>query len=309
MTVKILTILALIAAAVFIGIVSLYIYRRLTFVPTADRQAQAEKINRDLSSTGFAYSLRDDCFYATVDCWQRKSGYCKLYDDSAAAFQMIIDCEPVPFSYAGKDWLIELWKGQYGITTGAEVGFYQKIENESSSGAFYRSVSDKEMLPMMFNLRKNGKPFLKRSGIHWWLTGFRLGAFSDPEELSLAVKIRFREVGMAQAFIRSLRNLGYTRREATISGLMVSVCFTKPHTKQPITQSGVAAEAVQVINQNNCRLYEKVTNDYTETLDKLEYIKAMVPGLYRFFLDSLYSKAFYGAFSHILDRFFQGENP
>lgn len=40
--------------------------------------------------------------------FQRDLGYCKLYDDSAATMDMIIGCEPIYFTYGGKDWLIEL---------------------------------------------------------------------------------------------------------------------------------------------------------------------------------------------------------
>mgnify|MGYP000621142798 CR=1 FL=1 len=29
------------------------------------------------------------------------------------------------FDYQGKTWLLEFWKGQYGINTGAEIGIYR----------------------------------------------------------------------------------------------------------------------------------------------------------------------------------------
>ena len=42
---------------------------------------------------------------------------------------MIIDCEPICFMYGGKNWMIELWKGQYGLETGGEIGVYNAAEN------------------------------------------------------------------------------------------------------------------------------------------------------------------------------------
>ena len=63
---------------------------------------------------------------------------------------MIMDCEPVEFSYGGKRWLIELWKGQYGITTGGEIGIYntkrEDIDHEKFKGTFYENIQDDERL-------------------------------------------------------------------------------------------------------------------------------------------------------------------
>ena len=42
----------------------------------------------------------------------------------APRFQMVFDALPVYFDYQKKTWLIEFWKGQYGINTGAEIGIY-----------------------------------------------------------------------------------------------------------------------------------------------------------------------------------------
>ena len=33
---------------------------------------------------------------------------------------MVFETLPVYFDYAGKTWLIQIWKGQYGICTGCE---------------------------------------------------------------------------------------------------------------------------------------------------------------------------------------------
>jgi hypothetical protein len=61
-----------------------------------------------------------------MDALQRKAGYCWNYDRAAPIFNMIIDCEPICFKYGGAKWMIELWKGQYGIMTGAEIGVYKE---------------------------------------------------------------------------------------------------------------------------------------------------------------------------------------
>ncbi len=301
-----------VALLLFAAVVGVFLYRKKTFIPTSDKQKQLENLNQDLFPSGFAYSPYGDYFYALIDCWQRKAGYCRLYDEGAAAFNMVMDCEPVTFSYAGKRWLIELWKGQYGLTTGAEVGIYSTSRSDISAdrfhGTFYESVSNYDMLPISFILKKNGKVLIRRSGIHWWLTGFKLGEFSDPSDLTLDVKIKFRERGMCRAFCEALEKLGYRRGEVSVLGNLVSLHFSSPHTKQPLPQKGLTAATAQELNKKNCRIFKEATKDYCDAPDKLEYLKAMFPGLYHFFLKSLYSKAFFDVFSWLLELIF-GKSP
>ena len=68
---------------------------------------------------GYAYLPAQDIFTSRLDVWQRDFGYCTLYDKAAFRFNMVFDCLPVYFEYDGRTWLLELWKGQYGINTGA----------------------------------------------------------------------------------------------------------------------------------------------------------------------------------------------
>lgn len=168
----------------FLIVVIVWQIRTHRFRPNPDKNAQQEQLNQDLKPAGFAYDRRTDTFYSLMDCWQRKMGYCRLYDEAAPGFNMIMHCEPVPFFYGGKRWLVELWKGQYGITTGGEIGVYnttlEDVHSEKFIGTFYESISDDERLPMAFVLRKNGKPIMRRKGLHWWLTGFKLGSSLHP---------------------------------------------------------------------------------------------------------------------------------
>lgn len=147
-------VISLIGAAVVIGLavaLVVWLIRVRRFRPTEDKQKQKDMLNADLEAAGFAYEPRGDYFYSRMYCWQRKTGYCRLYDEGASLFNMIMDCEPVTFSYGGKRWLIELWKGQYGITTGGEIGVYnthlEDIHTSRFTGTFYENISDAERLP------------------------------------------------------------------------------------------------------------------------------------------------------------------
>lgn len=299
------TVLLIIGAIILIIIVVLIIWRIPShrFHPDTDKLRQQRELNADLKETGFAYELKGDYFYSLMNCWQRQVGYCRLYDDAAPLFNIIMDCEPITFSYRGKRWLIELWKGQYGITTGGEIGVYNTTRNDVDTdefrGTFYENIGNDEMLNLSFVLRRNGKVILKRSAVHWWLTGFKLGQFSDTDMLTMDAKIIFPDQGMKEEFLKALTETGYSKKEYSSGRRSVFIHYTSPHSPQPRSRNKIAAALVQQANSNNCKLYEFTTAKYSQTLDKLEYIKAMAPELYKLFIDSLYARGVYDAFKWI----------
>ena len=143
---------------------------------------QLEELNQDLKPFGFAYDYTQDMFYSLMNGWQRSFGYFRLYDEASATFSMIIDCEPIYFNYRGMKWMIEFWKGQYGMTTGGEVGVYYTSGQDLNipgifNGTFYYCVKDEHRIDMSFALRKNGNLLFTRSAYHWWITGFNLAEF------------------------------------------------------------------------------------------------------------------------------------
>lgn len=222
----------------FLIVVIVWQIRTHRFRPNPDKTPNRNSLIQDLKPAGFAYDRRTDTFYSLMDCWQRKMGYCRLYDEAAPGFNMIMHCEPVPFFYGGKRWLVELWKGQYGITTGGEIGVYnttlEDVHSEKFIGTFYESISDDERLPMAFVLRKNGKPIMRRKGLHWWLTGFKLGEFSPTHTLTMDARITFPDKAMCRAFADSLRGIGYQPHEFSVRGRTAVVHYTTPHTPQSL---------------------------------------------------------------------------
>ena len=304
-------IIAAIAILLIIAGVAFYI-RIKRFRPNPDKAEQLKRLNEDIAEAGFAYDYKNDYFYSLHDCWQREAGYCRLYDEGSPLFNMIMDCEPVTFSYGGKRWLIELWKGQYGITTGAEIGVYntsrEDVHTEKFTGTFYEAISDEEQLDIAFVLLKNGKKLLKRSAHHWWLTAFKLGEYSDTEELVMKAKIRFPNDEMCEAFTNAMRDMGYSSMELTVRRRTVRILYTSPHSKQPYTQEGIGEDAVSGVNENNCKIFNFATAKYPDTMDKLEYVREFMPELYDFMLRSLYGQAFFKAFEWLLDLIY-GHRP
>ena len=107
---------------------------------------------------------------------------------------------------------------------------------------FYKCVGEAEYLPVAFKLTRDGCALFARGPErHWWLTGFRWGLLSRPEELRMDVSITFPDAGMRDAFVASLRAMGYPG--VRVADLAVSFVFDTPRTYQPRFGWGPMQEA------------------------------------------------------------------
>lgn len=263
-----------------------------------------EELNNTIEPFGFAYEANQDIFYSIMYPWQRDVGYCRLYDEAAAVLSMIIDCEPITFEYKGKRWLIEFWKGQYGMNTGGEVGIYYTTGIDLNipdvfNGTFYYCVKDEDRINMYFVLRKNGKDVFTRNGSHWWLTGFKLGEFSDPSELSMEIVLELYDQEMVEVFTLALQEAGYKEDEYAVNGNLIIILFNKPHSKQPLTRNIVLDHLMQQNNKSLCDSYKALTKGYTNSVDKLNIIRREAPELYTQSLNIGKPKAVFEAYDTI----------
>jgi hypothetical protein len=229
--------------------------------------------------------MHQDVFYTRIDAWQRDFGYCQLYDEAAAALGMIIDCEPIRFEYNNKRWMIEMWKGQYGMTTGCEIGVYTSEGPDLDipgvfNGTFYDCADDDDHLYLAYTLRKNREILFKRDGKHWWLTGFKLGEFSEPEQLTMDVAITLKDSIMCNAFVGALKKTGYSDYEMRVIQNTVWLFFDKPHSPQPLTRIEFTDRLTQKKNQVLCETYQNVTKDYLSTPEKLKALREKAPELF-----------------------------
>lgn len=233
---------------------------------------QLEEIREMLAETGYEYDPRQDIFYSTIDPWQRKLGYCSLYDEAAIPLGMVFDCEPVRFKYGGKNWMIELWKGQYGITTGGEIGVYTTtgpiIEIPGIfNGTLYFCADDSDNLSMTYTLLKNNEVMFSRAARHWWLTGFRLGEYADPEDLTIEASITLKDAAMRDAFLAALHEMGYGDNEVRSGGNTVLILFKEPHSKQPLTRTGIINSMALQGLKNNVALYKSAAGGINSIYD------------------------------------------
>lgn len=211
-----------------------------------------------ISVAGFSYNSEKDIFYSTRNAWQKNFGYSHLYDVAAPLFRMIIDTEPIRFSYNGKHWLITFWKGQYGIVTGAEIGIYNTKERKIRKNTVYLPVNDNEMLDMCFVLYKKGKKLIKIEAKHWWLAAFKLGEFSKPKELDMDINLTFPNREMLESFVKSFKKLGYNNDDYRIIDRTFIFNYKKPKTRKVWTRFWMFDSISQALNKKNVNLYNRL---------------------------------------------------
>ncbi len=176
---------------------------------------------KGILSLGYECSVYELIVYATVNSWMRNFGFDLLYD---------IFCYTTPFfnyitrrfkfNYDEKEWLIQVWKGNYLITNGAEVGIYNR--EKGAKGTYY-NCCDSEM-NMSMSLSVGEKLIFEKSDCHWWLNGFKLGKeLCSPNDMTLDFSIVFPNTEMAQAFAESVRSNYMQDTFCTLRGTLVSV--------------------------------------------------------------------------------------
>lgn len=249
-------------------------------------EKKVKRLNHVTGPFGFLYDPQQDIFYSRLHPWQRSLGYEKNYDEGAMLLSMVVHCEPIYFEYRGKLWLIECWKGQYGMTTGGEIGIYntekpKDYREGDERNLHYESVSDEEMIGMYFVLRAGGKPLLTRCNRHWWLTGFDLGVFSTPDMLTMCVQLAFPNDEMCFACYKGLLRAGYKQEEICLCRRRIEFLFNCPKTPQPVGKCRLLRFLAQRNNRRNCRIYEKRTRMFKRDLDKITFLCYRYPLLYR----------------------------
>lgn len=231
---------------------------------------------------GFFYDEKEDVFSSRLDAWQRSKGYTALFDKSAASANMVIDAWPVYFDYDGKTWLVEFWKGQYGINTGGEIGIYHTDEPVSPyfySITHFKAAEDDELPDICCRLMRKGEKVYEYCATHWWLTGFRMGTFSKSSDLILSATLNFESQMMAQAMFEGLRQSEQPRCKYRLCGreVYVQMDFSKKHA--PLKR--FHRFLVQRLNHFYCRCYFILTKPFTHTAERMIFLYYLLPGCFR----------------------------
>lgn len=246
-------------------------------------QEKCSLLNTLIEPIGFSYLADQDIFTSTRDAWQRKMGYQSLYNRGAAHFNMVFDYLPIYFNYNEKTWMIQLWKGQYGINTGCEIGVYcadRILCEEQFDRTLFHAVDDSDLLQMSLELTRNCKPVFQVSCRHWWLTGFCMGSFSSPEQLSLKASITFPNRTMLNAFVDELLKHAYCECDLDICGLTVTFHMKPVHLHKNCFQK-FSIWFSQWKNKKFCQIFLFTTRPFCLTLDRLLYLYYFLPFAFR----------------------------
>lgn len=233
---------------------------------------------------GYCYHC-NCCFFSSAhDAWQKKAGYTYLYDHLAPRFQMVTQSEPIYFDYDGRTWLIEFWKGQYGINTGAEIGIYHAdtiVPPKDYKTTMFNSISDEEMLPCSFMLYDKTGDYIRISDTHWWLTAFLTGRFSNPADLYMENSITFPNMEMLSAFIEGMYYAGYSPKDFQIYGLRLCFTFCEPKKEEHTLYIRFWKHFSQWKNRIFCKIYLWITRPFCNTEDRILYLYYYLPFAFR----------------------------
>ena len=172
----------------------------------------------------YQYSYQDDYYYTNdKDCWQDNFGFARVYDIVSPYIALEYDYTRVFFEYDNQDFMVQLWKGQYGyIFYGGEIGIYHKESDGKETGYFtFFKTADQKYWPKMemtlYHQQLNGewqREFTRDYDYYWWCTGFKPGHLRQVEpadELRIVARITFTDKEMATLFANGLKDCNFSQ--------------------------------------------------------------------------------------------------
>lgn len=157
-------------------------------------------------------------------CMQKHFGYNVLYDAGASLIDFSIETSRIKFTYGDKDWMIQLWKGQYisGAvgTVGSEIGVYTRPKGTVSAIGHYNCAEEEDWLKMEMTMFWDEfgdgsylPQFTRNYTDYWWATGFvdgQLANAKDSTPLRVLGRITFKDEEMATAFEDAIKAKGFS---------------------------------------------------------------------------------------------------
>lgn len=158
---------------------------------------------------GFNIDADDYTIYAIKNTWQRYFGFCITYDILANLTVYDYDTKRIYLTYGGKDWLFQIWKGIYFIANGAEIGIYNRPEQQFKTTVF-QCAPDEDMMVMSLELYQgNRRIFYREPQLHWWVIGFSIEEkVYDAKYLTAKGTIEFPNEEFAELFVSGAKKKG-----------------------------------------------------------------------------------------------------
>ncbi len=178
----------------------------------------------DQQILSYQYSYEDDYYYTNdKEAWQYDFGFGKIYDVVSPYILLEYDYVRVFFVYEEKDWMLQMWKGQYGlIFYGGEIGIYNRPHSEDGihEWTMFSCPAEEDWLGMEMTLwheQLDGtwvREFTRKYDKYWWCTGFKNGHLRQQEpadELRLTGRITFKDEQMTSLVANGLVSCGFAK--------------------------------------------------------------------------------------------------
>lgn len=181
---------------------------------------------KGMGQIGYDFDLDDMLIKATVNGWMRSFGFCLEYDAFSYTTPFFFyHTRRFKFNYGDKEWMIQIWKGNYLVSNGSEVGVYNR--NKGSFGSFYNCANNDDMLNMSLELWHGDEPIYQLEKTpHWWANGFKLTKdLYTANELTMKFSIEMKDEEMLKAFTESVDSNAFHDVTYTVDGLNVNLVW------------------------------------------------------------------------------------
>lgn len=161
--------------------------------------------DKGMLSIGFNTNYYECFVYAPINCWMRRYGFCLEYDLLCYALPVYCyNTRRIYFDYNNKEYMVQMWKGNYLITNGGEVGVYYR--DMGKLGTYYDVVKTEDQLNMSLQIW-HGEDQLVNVPLqnHWWVNGFKMGkSLYSPHTLTLYASLEMKDEEMLEAFTKGI---------------------------------------------------------------------------------------------------------
>ena len=184
------------------------------------------KNGKGIINTGFNFNINKLMVYAPMYCWMRDFGFTVLYDINCYIFPMWnYITRRFHFNYDDRQWMIQIWKGNYLITNGGEVGIYNR--SKYAIGTYYNTVSDEERMVMSLRISHGDDVLVDiEPTLHWWVNGFQMNNYMyKPSSMLLESTIEFPNETMRNAFTKAVDSEYHHDVTYTVDGNNVSISW------------------------------------------------------------------------------------
>jgi hypothetical protein len=175
----------------------------------------AEKVFENANFLQYYYQPRGQYIYNGKRAFQWMFGFNELYDDFAFVANCYVDTLRCKFTYGCRDWLVQLWKGSYGVclAVGGEIGVYAKPKGWPVE--HYAAPLAQDWIGMEMTIYNGERALFTRPfDRYWWCTGYQVGyldSFYEKPRVACAMtgKIQMQNEEMARLLAGCLAEKGF----------------------------------------------------------------------------------------------------